>query len=135
VAMRKISFRAWDIVDKKMYNNAIDNCKDSFDMILKHPQIYKVMQFTGFRDDNCVEACEGDLIPYVFNNEKLGVVKYGNYKNICDDEFTDHIGFYIEWQNEELKSMVRIDLGYWLKVSSIVGNIYENPELLKNKEV
>ena len=47
------------------------------------------------------------------------IFRYGNYKNTYDDEFTKHIEFYVKWQDEELKIMIRKDLEYWLKVSSI----------------
>lgn len=50
--MREIKFRAWNKVDGTMYTDAINNCKDTFDMVLKHPQIYEVMQFTGLHDKN-----------------------------------------------------------------------------------
>jgi uncharacterized phage protein (TIGR01671 family) len=91
----------------------------------------EIVEYTGFKDKNCNEAYEGSLIPYNFNNKKIGVVKYGEYKNICDDQHASHVGFYVEWQDEELRSMLRKDLGFWLKVSSVVGHIYENPELLE----
>ena len=89
-----------------------------------------LMQFTGIKDKNGKEIYEDDIIPYHFNNEVKGTVKYGEYRNPCDDEHANHIGFYLEFNNENANKVYRKDLGYWLKTSHKEGNIFENPELL-----
>lgn len=145
--MRDIKFRAWDKVHKKMIKPSgsygsmkhwrIEGANNGYWGMFEGKRLCGnaddsgiMMQYTGRTDKNGVEIYEGDLIPYMFNAKKLGVVKYGEYQNICDDEFSGHIGFYVEWQDKQLRSMNRKDLGYWIKVSSVVGNIYENPEQL-----
>jgi len=135
-AMRDIKFRAWDNIENGMHSNIQTGIYEDPDEIIPFGKIlefacYDVMQYTGLKDKQGKEIYEGDLIPYTFNYKKLGIVKYGEYQNICDDEFAGHVGFYVEWQDEQLRTMNRKDLGYWIKVSTVIGNIYENPELLE----
>lgn len=71
---------------------------------------------------------EGDIIPYHFNDNILGVVTYGEYKNTSDDKFNKHVGFYMKWNTENAELNFRKDLGYWLSTSKVVGNIYDRKE-------
>jgi len=83
-----------------------------------------VGQFTGLKDKNGVEIYEGDVIesigyvkPYLQDikyNEKLG----GYYINFC---YTEDIKY--------------VNLGEKIKWIEVVGNIYDNPELLESEEI
>ena len=110
--MRDIKFRSWNVVDKTMYNS-IYNCKDSFEMQLKHPQIYKIMQYTGLKDKNGIEIYEGDIVE-CFKNE-LATVEFISGCFVldsisCTETFYDLCG--------EMK---------------VLGNIYENSDLLEGR--
>ena len=119
--MRKIKFRTWNKVDKTMYNNAINNCKDNFDMVLKHPQIYEVMQYIGLKDNEGVEIYDEDIIEFYEGD----ILVKGE----------------IEWLQEECRFIVRVPseteqhyAGLYgdEKLSCIViGNMYENKGLLE----
>lgn len=91
-----------------------------------------VGQYTGLKDANGTKIYEGDIIPHHFNKNIKGVVKFGEYKSPCDDKFTKHQGFYIDFYGES-KDYYRKDLGYWATVSKVIGNVYENPELLEDR--
>ena len=87
----------------------------------------ELLQSTGLKDRNGVEIYEGDIIPYHFNEKTRGVVKYGEYRNpIGDDSHGGHVGFYVDFPGN---IDMRKDLGYWAKVSCVVGNIYEHGEV------
>lgn len=60
-----------------------------------------------------------------------GIVRFGEFEDNNENIFT---GFYIEWQ-EEYAKYNRLSIKWWLKNRDlkIVGNIYDNPELLENK--
>lgn len=78
-----------------------------------------VCQYTGLTDKNGRKIFEGDIVDA---DDTIGIVKFGKYKN----EF--HYGYYIEWIKCPL---LRQELGYWNVESKVVGNIFDNPELLK----
>lgn len=85
----------------------------------------------GFPDKNDNAAFEDDLVKDN-SNGVIGVIRYGEYRQpFNDDESTKHIGFYVDWLEETVKLFLRADLGYWLPLVEIIGNIHDNPEMLK----
>lgn len=126
--MRKIKFRCWDIVNKKMRSD-----KDLWDITYNEIFIHtpdqralNIMQYTGLKDINGTEIYEGDIVEYVNKGTKgIGKIVYGLY----DNEHQTDLGYYIQWLNQEYW---RNDLGYWKKKGiEVRGNIYENPTLLE----
>ena len=133
--MREIKFRSWNVVDKTMHNS-IYNCKDSFEMQLKHPQIYKIMQYTGIKDKNGVEIYEGDIVEVT-----------RKHWNNCNKEYlektTKELGVIEFFKNLQMSLKVK-DKGYnlyqpllWILEDDseieVIGNIYENSELLEGR--
>lgn len=133
--MREIKFRSWNVVDKTMHNS-IYNCKDSFEMQLKHPQIYKIMQYTGLKDKNGVEIYEGDIVEVT-----------RKHWNNCNKEYlektTKELGVIEFFKNLQMSLKVK-DKGYnlyqpllWILEDDseieVIGNIYENSELLEGR--
>lgn len=93
-----------------------------------------VGQYTGLIDKNGTKIFEGDIVK---ENIGIGTVKFGDYKTpyrnvsvITQDIYSKHIGFYIEWINVDYRK----DIGYWLNKIDVIGNIHDNPELLKEAE-
>ena len=103
-------------------------------------------QFTGLKDKNGKEICEGDIRSKVdeLNNRinkrkiRFGVIKFGEYSCSCDEYSSSQYGFYLDGYDEYERTDGEIDrypnefsLMDCLDMVSI-GNIYENPELLKD---
>lgn len=78
-----------------------------------------VCQYTGLTDKNGNRIWENDI------------VQIGWYKGIVgyEDGY-----FVIKWNNVKF---LRKDLGYWIKIVNleVIGNIYDNPELLEEENV
>ena len=114
--MREIKFRQWDSTKKRMYHNigAID--KGWYGPAILKFDENPLMQFTGLFDKNGNEIYEGDVVTLYF---KDGLKQNGTI--VWNEK-----GARFEWQDKE---------GYWglsdRNEFEVIGNIYENPELLK----
>ena len=84
-------------------------------------------QFIGLKDKNGKEIYEGDII---FSNQcNKGVVKWFN-KLVWDGSGSLHPGFYCnEWFDYLKDNDMNFHSGF--DDAEVIGNIYENPELLK----
>lgn len=124
--MREIKFREWETYRKTMAVGIREDYDDSVGFRFLHEEAGQriLMQYTGLKDSHGNEIFEGDIIEAVFE------LFDGELKNIMDagvvvfkdcaflvESFEDHREPLHEWAqlSEELK---------------VIGNIYENPELL-----
>ena len=158
--MREIKFRAWltlsdydDAANDKDYHAMIDGVSvssggyvgfsldqgshafgsDTFERAVENGTAYEyeewctwegqfnLMQYTGLKDRNGVEIYEGDIVQYETNYYGNRQVRKAEVKWHDDLE---HDGF-----GEPLA------MGYIFRGANIevIGNVYENPELLTNK--
>jgi len=115
---REIKFRAWDKNNNKM---VYSGKKYTNGGLLDWFEDEDLMQYTGLKDKNGKEIYEGDIVKDKKNHPRMKlVVKYeGVGFSIKDIKNGDcQILFY----NSSCRKQENIE---------IIGNIYENPELLK----
>lgn len=125
--MREIKFRAWDKEQKEWVKYSItDNipifCHNTSRWRTdKEGERFTLCQYTGLKDNNDREIYEGDIIKAVSFAKPIGIVKYSdeNQAFIFDDLDKKYRGKSTVFINQ-------FDDGF-----EILGNIYENPELLK----
>lgn len=108
--MREIKFRAWHTIDTVM---VYDLNSPSLEHGVLCGGDYILMQYTGLKDKNGKEIYEGDIL--------------------YDDEFDDY--YFVDQKMHESCGCCSSVFGWSVEgnynENSIVGNIYENPELLQ----
>ncbi len=128
--MREIKFRAWDKKLKEWTNYSISNIDDILiDFYNKETGFWEsdrrgerfiLCQYTGLKNINGKEIYEGDIVRAVGFSEWIGVAKYSDKNQAFVFECID--------KNYRGNIVFMSQFGQGFK---ILGNIYENPELLE----
>ena len=127
--MRDIKFRAWDCVEEKIMPVETINFREQLVSIDEGDnsttdtfEMFVLMQYTGIKDKNGVEIYEGDILTFMNKKKASEVVEWDDKgASFCmksiKNESSSGAGLYI---NE-----------YGWCPYKVIGNIYENPELLE----
>lgn len=111
---REIKFRAWDSKSQRMYYQGEPDLEDIQSFFYHYNDSDELMQFTGLSDKNGKEIYEGDILkssPY-----SIGAVLFRN-------------GVFLSEENRDGEPFCYP--AFHFSISEIIGNIYENPELMK----
>ena len=95
--------------------------------LLKNYKLIARIQFTGLHDKNGKEIFEGYLLQYDGHNFKLI-----NKEKIYQIKYDDNLGQYYSYNLENSFDTFLV-VRAW-KESIIIGNIYQNPELLGGQD-
>lgn len=88
---------------------------------------YEVLMYTGLKDKNGKEICQGDIVERKCGNTGKTILRQVEYIGVS---FCTKNGSFYN-QKTKQREYCYIPLKPYVKV---VGNIYENPELLKEGE-
>ena len=125
-------YRAWDSAKKEMFKDTFATTESGQVVVVEQESVASspdyvfvdhlvIMQSTGLKDKNGKEIFEGDILDY--KGRKALVKWHGSYASFIY-RFVDEL----QKRNTEWKPLY---LAYMK--CEIIGNIYENPELLEDK--
>ncbi len=124
---RIIKFRAWHR-EKKCWLDGVRIYNDgswSGSIIEERGEIdgydgreCELMQYTGLKDRKSKEIYEGDIVRLVYALDMGQWTKYGD------------IVIYVRWSDSQCGRYPVVCFKY-IESTEVIGNIYENPELLK----
>lgn len=129
--MREIKFRAWEKTSESMVYDVQnvsrkriigESACESFQEVVDSWE-YETMQYTGLKDKNGKEIYEGDVVEYLD----------GEFSFIAKVAWSDWM-WYLEGINPKESFMFDDVADNETADVEIIGNIYENPELLEDEE-
>lgn len=107
IVTQQVCFESGLAVERDIY------CNDFYEI--------ELMQSTGLVDKEGTEVFEGDILHHQIQTEYTFIVKYDKDN--------------ARWYGDGLSRTYRIDLmKHFMQYYKIIGNIYENPELLEEEE-
>jgi len=150
---RQIKFRVWSnqmgrFLSKEEYALDLDGKlifveiqqNSSVKLIAVNPSFYVIQQFTGLIDKNDKEIYEGDIVKItnIDTEEKFSPdvrileVNWGGYD---DGEYVDNVECWMAGNYHSVSELIRrtkyLGDNKWKLSVEKIGNILENPELLK----
>lgn len=114
--MRTIKFRAWDESQKYMAKQGTPDL-ETIQSFFFHFGDCQLMQFTGLTDKNGVEIYEGDIVKVDIFTKNYCILFGESKKWGASFQYKSYYSIYYLTEN-------------FAKDCVVVGNIYENPELL-----
>ena len=123
--MRIFKFLAWDLIKEKMVDE-ITCVHCDFNVLDLSLLDYILMQYTGLHDNHGMEIYDGDICRIKFN---LAHVSDEVYMSLSNHEVVTESRIFIVksplFNNQAELNCDDIE---------VIGNIYENPDLLKESE-
>lgn len=106
---RPIKFRAWNDIRKQMLS--WDQVEETLPLRFLNNSRLVPLQYTGIKDKNGVEIYEGDVV--------------STHSSVWDNDVPNKVWKVTDMQKDYTK------LSSDILTHEVIGNIYENPELVK----
>lgn len=127
--MRDIRFRAWH----KSSSTMLERVDRDFESLASYVEndAYEVMQYTGLKDKSGVEIYEGDVLSLfdprtqTEHKKKLSAVTFNNGAFLVDTQMG------ASPNRTTMETLYRYLMWREYSECEVIGNVWENPELLK----
>ena len=140
--MRELKFRAWDgghmwkVTAIGFTSNTVTMISSTNKLRVFLRESVELMKFTGIQDINGKDIYEGDIIKYNTYSDKWiqAVIKFGYTSLHTGYEWaasSQAICFYLDGSEKDNSEEAPYGLGNSSRHYEVIGNIHENPELLK----
>ena len=123
---REIEFRAWDKVGKQGMLGWVKMIEIGIELFFKDSFGFELMQFTGLLDKNGKEIYEGDIANITYT-----CMRFSHWMKVTDRGVMEWIEKSAQFSFKVNNSILSEEMEY-LEVE-IIGNIYENENLLEDK--
>lgn len=120
--MKAIKFRAWHKKNRNMIQIFDSECQTEW-FLPNLSEDYEVMQYTGLKDKNGKEIFEGDIVEGHTFDEQI------DKKQVGSIEYSEGRHGFIFVPNEFKPKNLYYPL-FAIVTCELIGNIYENEELL-----
>lgn len=136
---REIKFRAWNKKENKIYSQVFQltlsndgkigvAAINELGNITISSEDFELMQFTGIKDENEKEIYEGDIVKNTkYRPEEIKVVFFYNWMFGSEDPKYMNLGTLTSKNSYSCEEL----LPFIPDGCEVIGNIYENPELIK----
>lgn len=127
----RFKFKAWDTIGKRMYRDI--QFTDWFHKALKNESVI-VLQCTGLKDKDGKLIYEGDIVKFFLYNVQLANGTMGDATEKGKIVFSngEFVAEYLPPYNWDPMCPCRAIM-HPHDDAAVIGNIYENPELLKEE--
>ena len=130
--MKEIKYRAWDTEKEVMAEVLSINLSDGEVRMMDEecrvwsapaPYVCRLMQYIGLKDKNGKEIYDSDIVKVTWGSGKI--VFY-------EVKYCESLGYHYlrDTKNKEDDDIICI---YDYSQMDVIGNVFDNPELLKNK--
>lgn len=134
---REIKFAFWNKQKKEMWNvQSIDwktrEVCNGGDTASLHDGI--LLQYTGLKDKNGKEIFIGDLVKFINPMPIEAKEEIAEVKFVLEDSFLPYVYPFVNISSYNYETKHFEGFGINSKDCEVIGNIYENPELLNKGE-
>jgi len=129
MSQREIKFRAWEIEDRHMSHRVLIDIREMLTagkIVVIPTGQYILLQYTGLKDKNGKEIYEGDIIKFALFEPGIEVY------DTSGGPAPTHVAV-VRWSHyvSGFAPMAKRPMDF--DTIEVIGNIYENPELLRGK--